>query len=71
MLEGRDEDGRYLVTLDTSASDEDQGKEIAIEEATRLGMEIVGVEECERRAETDRRAGVVKVYGKTYFDTDS
>ena len=67
MLEGTDQRGRYLITLDVSSYDDEQAVTDAAQEATKLGLMIVGVEECECRGTTENLIGLVKVYGKAYF----
>lgn len=71
MLEGSEQGQRYLVTMDVVASSREKAVQIAQEEASRIGLSITAVEECITRSQSRARAGIVKVYGKSYFGSDT
>ena len=70
MLEGRDEGRSFLITLDVVGPSRTAAKKVALDEAARRGLEIIGVEEVTRKGshQAPIGSGVLKVYGKAYFD---
>jgi hypothetical protein len=72
MLEGRDAGRGFLVTLDVAGSSQAHAERLALDEAKNLGLSILGIEEVtlKRKAKMPREAGVIKTYGKAYFQLD-
>ena len=72
MLEGRENQKGFLITIDVAGSSQASAKSLALAEASRRGLQIIGVEEVSRKAKSAGSATpeVIKVYGKSYFDLE-
>lgn len=70
ILEGEDDAGRYFVTFDVSALDADRAGKLAMAEAERRGLRIVGLEECAQSENQASVIGIIKTYGKSYFGSE-
>jgi hypothetical protein len=72
MLEGRDAGRGFLVTLDVAGTSQAHAEKIALDKAKNLGLSILGIEEVtlKRKAKVSYGPGVIKTYGKAYFELD-
>lgn len=70
MLEGDESGKHFLVTLDVLGFSQAQAETLAMAEAERRNLSIVAIEEVNVKGSSDVSAGpgVLKVYGKAYFD---
>lgn len=73
MLEGLDGQYGYYISYEVIASDEVQAQSIARADALESGLYIVACEEVELQGEyvdSIPEAGILKKFGKSYFDKD-
>lgn len=72
MLEGGDGSGRFFVTLEIAADNENDAVSAALEHAQHEGWSGLQVEEVSCIGETGNggKTGIRKVYGKSYFEPD-
>jgi hypothetical protein len=72
MLEGREPEKGFLITFEVASVSESSAKKIALNEAKGMGLNIIGVEEVsfKRKLKPSEKPGILKVYGKAYFDIE-
>ena len=73
MLEGVDNDGTgYFITLEIAAASQAEAEEVARQKATSMGLNIIGIEEVERKRQLGKsvQPGILQIYGKSYFGSE-
>lgn len=73
MLEGEEDDGtEYFITLEVASSSQAQAEGLALNDAVKMGLNIIGVEEVEvgQQLKPSTKPKVLKVYGKSYFTNE-
>lgn len=68
MLEGKEEEHSYFLSMVVSAQNENSAIDNCLREAQLMGMEIVGVEEINQlEGDFPEVARVIEVSGRSYF----
>jgi len=69
MLEGKDDKIEYFITFEVASSSQAHAEELALNEASKRGLNIIGIEEVEVKGQMKPsvKSRVLKVYGKSYF----
>jgi len=72
MLEGRDGDNGYFVTLKVLSKNKERARELSLQKAKEIGFHIVSVEEVEKVSEilSDGKEIVELSSGRSYFKTE-
>lgn len=67
MLEGREADQAFFITMTVDAARDEDAVRIAQEEARSRGLRIIRIEEVELTGTGGRNPGIKEVSGKSFF----